>query len=138
MKNHKGTTLEKIETAFYLYTEGSNIKNKEDVELTDNEHGDYKERHLLFLGVYHQHPEFRELFHDLNVGILNFYKELIKEGIAKKEIKDDINVEEMSLHIFTLFMGSVELSIVFPEYSSGTLIDTNLKILWEAIKMPEV
>ncbi|MEA4957457.1 hypothetical protein SDC9_08567 [bioreactor metagenome] len=134
LKNHEGTPIEKLRFTFYYHT-GLNIGDYSNIlELSDKSHVDYKEYYLLLMGVYHQHPELRDVFHDMNLEIFNFYKELIEESIEKKEIKEDIDSEELAIYIFTIFMGFIELSTVFPKFSLEKIIETNLKMIWENIK----
>ncbi|MEA4956146.1 hypothetical protein SDC9_03527 [bioreactor metagenome] len=134
LKNYKGTPLEKLRFTFYYHV-GLNIGDHSDIlELSDKTNVDYKQHHLLLTSVYYQHQELRNLFHNMNLEIFKFYKELIEESIEKKEIRSDINSEDLAIYLFTIFKGFIELSTVFPKFTLKKFIETNLELIFENIK----
>ena len=70
----------------------------------------------------------------MNLEIFKFYKELIEESIEKKEIRSDINSEDLAIYLFTIFKGFIELSTVFPKFTLKKFIETNLELIFENIK----
>lgn len=129
VKNYKGNIIEKLKFVFYYHTCLDIESNCNIFELSDKDGIDYKEYYLLLMGIYHQHPELRETYHELNLKIFNFYKDLIEESKKNKEIPEDINSEDAALYIFTIFMGFIELSIIFPHFGVEKLIDLNLNMI---------
>ncbi|MEA4956168.1 hypothetical protein SDC9_03549 [bioreactor metagenome] len=87
----------------------------------------------MFIGIYHQNPEYRHLFIDTAENILNLLKELIDEAKNKKEINCNIDSKEISFFIFSNMRGIVDIWIN-SNYKADQLIDSNLKIIKKVIK----
>jgi hypothetical protein len=63
-----------------------------------------------------------------------FYKGLLEESMNKKEIRDDIALEDTSLFILTMHLGILMIAAEVPNIPLKKLVDTNLRIIWNCIK----
>ncbi len=48
---------------------------------------DYKKYYLMINSIYHQHPEYRDLFDNTTHNVIQIFKELVDEFIYKKRIR---------------------------------------------------
>jgi AcrR family transcriptional regulator len=135
LENYKGSVAEKLKFIF-LYHAGENIENiNSSLKISDDRDINHKEYYLFLMGVYHQHPELRDYFHELNMEIFNIYKDLIGESMKNKEIRSDVDLEEIALYIFTIFSGFIEIWTAFPNFSLKKIVDTNIKMICNNIKI---
>jgi AcrR family transcriptional regulator len=128
----KGSKFEKLKFLFYCHI-GYDIRTKSNFKNSGLEI-DYKEYHLLLSGVYHQHPEFRELFDDYDRRVLKFYKYAIQDLFDDDELRDDMSLDDMSLFLFDVFRGFFEVFRGFPDVSLERVVDINTKLLLEAFR----
>ncbi|MCL2116222.1 MAG: TetR/AcrR family transcriptional regulator [Methanobrevibacter sp.] len=134
VKKFNGSFIEKIEFIFN-YKTNSFIK-EEDILYTASEHEfDYKKYFTLLTSIFHQNPETRHLFYQLHEELYSFYYDLVKDAIEKKEIRDDIDIESLVMFIQSNLKGYIDLWVYQPDISFKKLVDSNLKMIWEAIKV---
>ncbi|RBQ23591.1 hypothetical protein ALNOE001_08100 [Candidatus Methanobinarius endosymbioticus] len=115
LKENKGSLNEKLKFVFYYHVGKDYNKEKNIFINKSNQTIDYREYYLFLIDIYHQHPEIREYFHNINKEMLNFYKELVNESIKKQEVRSDIDPNEVALYIFTIFKGFIEIWTGFPD-----------------------
>ncbi|KZX17539.1 DNA-binding transcriptional repressor AcrR [Methanobrevibacter cuticularis] len=130
--DYEGSTTEKLKLLFHCHI-GSDIRNEIAFDMSGLEIN-YKDYHLLLKGIYHQHPEFRHLFHDYDLKACNLYKEVVLDLFDKKELRNDIDRNGLGLYIFSLLRGFVETWGAFPEMSVEKAIDENVKLMIDTLK----
>jgi AcrR family transcriptional regulator len=133
IKKFNGSFIEKID--FLLnYKSKSFIKEEFEINISTGCEYSHK-KYLTFLTTtFHQHPEFRYLFHESHDRLYDFYYELIEEAIENKEIREDIDVKMLVIFVQTIIKGYTELWVYQPNLSLEKIIDANIKLMWEAIK----
>lgn len=124
--------MKKLEINFY-YAIGIDLLNNKKPLIIEGNHINTKKYYLMFTGIYHQNPEYRNLFSEAIEDILNFFKELIEEGKDKKEIREDIDSEKMSLFIYSNMRGTIEIWLN-SDYEPETLIDSNLELIEKILR----
>lgn len=95
---------------------------------------DPKEFFMMTEGIFHQNNQFRHLFYGIYDDLYDFYFELIQEAVENKEIRDDIDIKTLVMFIQTCLKGYVDLWVFQPNFSIEELIDSNIKMIWEAVK----
>jgi AcrR family transcriptional regulator len=132
-----GTFHEKL---FYIFYSSIGLQFPSD----ENSYGNiaenninYKEFFLLFKGVYHQNPEFRHLYHGIHTELLHFYERQIKEAIDNNEIRSDLDENKITTFLLSVLKGFVDLWITLPDMSIGKIINDNVEMIWEAIKIQD-
>ena len=135
VKNFEGSLIEKIDFIFN-YKAISFLENKIDssYHISDESQFNRKDYWVLLTSVYHQHPEIRSEFYEIHDELYGLYYELIQEAIEKKEIRDDIDVKTLTLFIHSCLKGYLDLWVYQPNLSFEELVDSNIKMIWEAIK----
>lgn len=134
LKNKDGSLGDKLKFTFYYHMGIDLENNTESIIKINGNDINYKEYYLFLVGIYHQHPEVREYFHEVSNEMLNFYEDLFKESIKNQEIKSNLDPKETALYIFTIFKGFTEVWSGFPEMSIEKIIDTNVKMICKTIK----
>ena len=127
INNFEGTPIEKLKYLFYCNI-GSCFEENISLKVLGVE-VDYREYIMFLTGIYHQHPEFRELFDLYNHRTIEFYKELILDLFEKKELRDDVSLDDMSIFIFTIMNGFINLWRTFPNSSIEKFVDVHTEII---------
>lgn len=131
--NFDGSFIEKIE--FILnYKTNSFINEEEDLYVSSGRQFNYKEYFTLITSIFHQHPEVRHLFYELHDELYDFYCELVQDAIENGEIRDDVDIEMLVMFIQTICKGYIDLWVYQPNFSFEKLVNSNLKLMWDAIK----
>jgi len=133
IKNFDGSFIERIEFIFN-YKTNSFIKEELDIKLATGHEFDYKKYYTLLTSIFHQHPEARHLFYKLHDDLYDFYSGLVQDAIANGEIRDDIDIDMLVIFIQTSFKGYIDLWVYQPNFPFKKIVDSNLKLIWEAIK----
>jgi len=128
-----GSFFEKIEFIF-TYKTHSFIKEEEEVNILPDNLFDYKKYYTLLTVIYHQNPEIRHLFYEMGIELYEFYVDLVQEAIKNGELRDDIDVEMIVVFIQSIFKGIIDLWVYQPHIPFEQLVNSNLKLLREAIK----
>lgn len=128
-----GSLMEKIGLIFN-YEKSPIIKEVESLDILNKFPIDYSEYWLLYTSIFHQHPEIRHLFYELYDELYEFLYDLIQEAIEKKEIRDDIDIEELVTFIKTNLKGYLVVIVCQPNFSAEKLLNANMKLIWEAVK----
>jgi AcrR family transcriptional regulator len=133
VENFKGSFLEKIEFILTYKTE-SFIKEEEEIDLSPEHQFHYKKYFTLLTDIYHQSPEVRHFYHEIGVVLYDFYIDLVQEAIDNGEIRDDIDVGMIVVFIQSIFKGYIDLWVYQPHVPFKQLVESNTKLVWEAIK----
>ncbi|MEA4957227.1 hypothetical protein SDC9_08469 [bioreactor metagenome] len=143
IENYEAPIIEKLRFIFYYHT-GLDISNKskdlnilnnsEAIDLLDITNTNYKEYYLFLMGSYHEHPELRTLHHEMNHEFFKFYNELVEKSMKKNEIRTDLSAYDMALHIYTVMMGFITISIISSDFTNEEMIEKDLAAIWEYIK----
>lgn len=133
VKNFNGSFFERMD--FILNYKGNSfIKEEFDINISAGCECDHKKYFTLLTSIFHQHSEVRYIFHELHDKLYDFYYELIKEAIENKEIREDIDIEMLTIFIQTVVKGYTDLWVYQPKLSFEKIVDANLKLTWDAIK----
>jgi len=131
VRNFDGTFMEKIKFILKYLTNF----NQQEFSATDFtlRESSQKAYFVLFVSIYHQYPEVQRILFEMQKELDNFYNELIREAIAKKEISADVDIEALNVFIQTIFYGFI-VSWSYPgERSFETLFNSNLKMIDEML-----
>ena len=133
VKDFNGSFMEKM---YFVFTYKANCFNKEKFHLNSLASHEFNNKNYFMLGmsIFHQYPEARSLFYELNEELHDFYNELIQEAIEKGEIREDIDIKALNVFIRTLLEGYIDLWLNQSEFSFEDIVEDNMKMLWEAIK----
>ena len=133
LRNVKGTFFDKLTS---ILTHDINSFNQ--IEINSNDmsnftmkYGDYLS---LSMSIYHQYPEIRPLFIELYNGYNDFFCELIQEAIENNEVRDDVDIKILAMHVSSSFRGCLDLWMNQLEFSIEELVEANLTMLVEATK----
>jgi len=134
VRNFEGSLMEKIEFVFnykinYFLEEKIDSSNH-----STKSHFNRKDYWVLLTSVYHQHPEIRPTFYEIHEELYDFYYELVQESIENEEIRDDIDIRTLVIFIQSCLKGYLDLWVYQPNFSFEELVDSNMKLMWEAIK----
>jgi len=134
LRNFDGSLIEKINFAFD-YKATSFFENKFDssphISTAQFNRKDYW---VLATSVFHQHPELRSEFYEIHDELYDLFYELVQESIEKGEIRDDIDIRALVIFIQTSLKGYLDLWVYQPNFSFEELVDSNVKMIQEAIK----
>jgi len=106
-------------------------ESSSEVDVPDLEFGNYI---ILPMSIYHQHPEVRLQFIEMHNDLNDFYYELIEEAMDNGEIRDDYDIRTLVILIQSCLRGHLDLWMNQLEFSFEELVESNLKMIWEAIK----
>ncbi len=133
MNKIDGSFIEKIRYIFNFKI--TSIGKEEESLFTSNTpEFDYKDYYMLITSIYHHYPQTRDMFTELHDNLYDFYYELIKEAIENKEIRGDIDIKTLVIFIQTILKGYIDLYVYQPHISFEELVDSNVKMIQEAIK----
>ena len=131
--DYEGSVHEKLKFIFYHFA-GKELDNENyGIELSNNEKINHSDYELLLLGIYHQHPELRPYFHELNKEMLNIFEDFVEDLKEKNEIRNDIDTDAMALHIFTVVSGFSKLYDGCPTVSIEKFADINIGMICDVI-----
>jgi len=130
----KDSFFEKLEFIFFYFTKYAIENNQNAIKVLHENDIDIKQYYLMQLGIYHQHPEFRKLYNEVSQDILDLFKELINEAKKNNEIKEDLDVDDSSIYIFTIFRGIIRVWSIFIECSLEDLIKININMVRKTLE----
>lgn len=132
MRNFNGSFIEKIEFIFnYKIYDFVKVEENSSQEGYELDSGKY---FSLFAAIYHQNPEIRPIFTELQDGLYDFFAELLREAIKNGEIREDIDVKLLTIFIKTCLQGYIFEWLYQPKLSLEEIVDANVKMIWEAVK----
>lgn len=130
---YDGSPAEKLKFVFYVHIGYDNV-NKANFKFSDSDYEvKFKDYHLMLQGISHQHPEVESLFKEYDNKLLEFYKE-IAQYLCGGEYINDVILGQMSLFIFSMIRGFIELCISFPNINLEKVIDKNVEIITDTLK----
>jgi len=134
VKNFEGSLMEKIRFIFN-YKIDSFLEEKVDSSNTPTmSQFNRKDYWVLLTSVYHQHPEFRHTFYEIHDDLYNLYYELVQEAVENGEIRDDVDIRTLVIFIQTCLKGYLDLWVYQPNFSFEELVDSNMKMMQDAVK----
>ena len=135
--NSDASFMEKISIAFVNKT---HLFNK--IKIHSNSSNmpkfKYEDYFVLLMSVYHQYPEVRHMFHEMQHDLNNFYHELIQEAIEKKEIRQDIDIKELTIFIQSCLKGHVTLWLNQSDFSLEEILEANIRMISEIVEAPKI
>ena len=133
LRNTEGTFIDKLTSIFKHDINSFNqIEiNSSDMSNFTMKYGDYLS---LSMSIYHQYPEIRPLFIELYNGYNDYFRELLQEAIENNEVRDDVDIDILVMHVLSSFRGCLDLWMNQLEFSIEELVEANLTLLVEAIK----
>ncbi|MBZ9570359.1 TetR/AcrR family transcriptional regulator [Methanobrevibacter sp. TMH8] len=134
LQNFDGSFIEKIRFIMKYKTNDYGKKESYYPHISVLAEFDYKDYYTFIISTTHHHRETKDKINELNNKLYDLYYKLIQEAIKKNEIREDIEIETLVIYIQSALKGYVYLWIYQSRDSLDKIIDTNLKLIWEAIK----
>ena len=133
VRNSSDSLREKLRAAFILTTTSFNKKEIHFSSSTIPEfnHEDY---FILLTSVFHQYPEVRVMFQEMQHDLNDFYQELIQEAVEKGEIRDDISIKTMNIFIQSCLKGYITLWLNQSDFSFEEIVKDDINMIWDVIK----
>lgn len=132
IRDFNGSFIEKIEfLGKYKLYDFIKIKDR---TFHNNGKLNYKTYFSLFTSIYHQNPEVRHLFYELQEELFNFCHEFIKRASENEEIRKDIDIKTMTIFIKTCLDGYIFGWKYRTKFSPGEILKADIKMIWEAVK----
>jgi AcrR family transcriptional regulator len=129
----EGTFIEKLKFIYY-HAIGIDIQNnKKPIRKINGKTIDYKKFYLMINSIYHQHPEYRNLFDNTTHNVIQIIKESVDEFIYKKELNINISPNKMALFLFSNIKGFIYLWMTLSDSDVDEIIDANLEAIKEII-----
>ena len=129
----EGSFIEKLRFIYYRSI-GIDIQdNKKPIRKINGEIIDYKKYYLMLNSIYHQHPEYRDLFDNVTHNVIRIFKESVDEFIYKKELDINISPNKMALFLFTNIKGFINLWMTLSDSDVDEIIDANLEAIKQII-----
>jgi len=135
VRNFEGSFPEKIEFVLKYISRSFDFEKIYSQYSLDNNNFTCNDYYEMVSSIYHQHPEIKYLYHGLHDGLYELYYELVQEAIEKKEIRDDLDIREMTIFVQTIAKGYLDLLVFQPSFSPEELMSANLKLLCETFKI---
>ncbi|MBZ9570841.1 TetR/AcrR family transcriptional regulator [Methanobrevibacter sp. TMH8] len=133
VRNSSDSLRERLRVAFILTTTSFNKKEFHFNSLTTRKfnHEDY---FMLLTSIFHQYPEVRHMFHEMQHDLNDFYYKLLQEAIEKGEIREDIDIKTMNIFIQSCIKGHITLWLNQSNFSLEEIVKDDVKMIWEIIK----
>jgi AcrR family transcriptional regulator len=129
----EGTFIEKLRFIYYRSIGIDIQNNKKPIRKINGKTIDYIKFYLMISSIYHQHPEYRNLFDNTTHNVIQILKESVDEFIYKKELKINISPNKMDLFLFTNIKGFIYLWMTLSDSDVDEIIDANLEAIKEII-----
>ena len=134
IKMFNGSLIDKIR---FIFNYKSNSFNENEIGSSSiplNNQFSQKDYWVLLTSIYHEHPESRSVFYEIQKEVYDLYYDLVQEAIEKNEIRDDIDTRTIVIFIQTCLKGYLDLWVYQPSCSFDEIVDSNIKMISEAIK----
>lgn len=137
IRDFEGTPEEKFRTVI-LNIVGDDSTINETTQLVESaEKIDYRTLHLLLFEGVQKYEIISKNYTEFYYNLLEFIKEVIDDGVAKGILRADLDTTKYSLLIQTAMVGTVLMWIGMPAMPLGERMQSNLDILWDAMKSEE-
>jgi len=138
IRNYKGSLPKKLKLLFYHYLGKDFEETNCSIRLLNNEMINHTEYTLFLLGIYHHYPDFRHYFHEFNMDMLNFYKEIVDDFKKNNEIRREIDTEDIAIQIFTTVSGFITLWGGFqPNLKLEKFMDANIQMICDYVEIKD-
>lgn len=134
IKSFEGTPKEKLKTVILSIVGDDSTIDKTTQLVESAEKIDYRVLHLLLLEGVQKYDIISEHYTEFYYNLLEFNKEVIKEGMVQGVIREDIDPVELALLIQTVMVGTVIMWIGMPEMPLEKRMESNIDNLWNYIK----
>jgi len=133
IRKFEGSFLEKMN--FIFRYEGAELSTKEEdfPYILTIPKVKYKDYFVLLTSIYHKHPKISTA-HEIHDELYKFFYELVQEAVENNEIRDDIDIRNIVIFIQTSIKGFIGLLVFQPHIPVEELVESNIKLMWEAIK----
>ena len=133
VRNSSDKLMERLRAAFLLTTTGFNQKEIESdsSSMPNFTHNDY---FVLLSSAFHQYPEVRPMFNEMQHSLNDFYQELLREAIDKGEIREDIDIKTMNIYIQSCIKGHITLWLNQSDFSLEEIVDSNIYMISDVLK----
>ena len=132
IRNSGDSLIDKLKIAFIATTTSFNKSEIHSSSSTIPEFN-YEDYFVLLTSVFHQYSEARNIFHEVQHDLNDFYGELIQEAIEKGEIRDDIDIKTLNIFIQSLIKGHITL-LAQSNFSFEEIVEADVSMIWEVIK----
>jgi len=133
VRNSEGSLMEKLRVAFIVTT---GAFNKKEIKLSSETipEFNYEDYFVLLTSIYHQYPEVRHMFYEMQHSLNDFYFELLEEAVEKNEIRMDIDLKTLNIFIQSCLKGHITLWLNQTDFSLEEIIGDNIKMIGELIE----
>jgi len=132
VKNSGDSLMDKLKAAFIHITDSFD-KNEFQSNSSTMPEFNYEDYFVLLSSIFHQYPEVRPMFYEIQHSLNDFYGELIQEAIEKGEIRDDIDVKTLNIYIQSLIKGHITL-LNQSNFSFEEIVEANLNMIGDLIR----
>ena len=132
IRNSGDSLMDKLKIVFICLNTSFN-KNEIHSDNSNIHEFNYEDYFVLLTSVFHQYPEIRSMFHEIQHELNDFYCELLEESIEKGEIRDDIDIKTLNIYIQSIIKGHITL-LNQSSFSLEEIIESNLNMIWDLIK----
>lgn len=134
IRDFEGTPKEKLKTVILSIVGDDSTIDKTTQLVESAEQIDYRVLHLLLLEGVQKYDIISEHYTEFYYNLLEFNKDVLKEGIVQGVIREDIDPVELALLIQTTMVGTVIMWIGMPEMPLEKRMDSNIDHIWNYIK----
>ncbi|PKL72248.1 MAG: TetR/AcrR family transcriptional regulator [Methanobacteriales archaeon HGW-Methanobacteriales-2] len=134
IRDFEGTHKEKLKTVILLIVGDDSTINTTTQLVESAEKIDYRTLHLLLFEGVQKYEIISKNYTEFYYNLLEFIKEVIDDGVAKGILRADLDTTKYSLLIQTAMVGTVLMWIGMPAMPLGERMQSNLDILWDAMK----
>lgn len=134
IRSFEGTPKEKLKTVILSIVGDDSTIDKTTQLVESAEKIDYRVLHLLLLEGVQKYDIISEHYTEFYYNLLEFNKDVLKEGMVQGVIREDIDPVELALLIQTTMVGTVIMWIGMPEMPLEKRMDSNIDHIWNYIK----
>lgn len=134
IRDFEGTPKEKLKTVILSIVGDDSTIDKTTQLVESAEKIDYRVLHLLLLEGVQKYDIISEHYTEFYYNLLDFNKDVLKEGIDQGVIRSDIDITDLALVIQTIMVGTVIMWIVMPAMPLEERMESNMNQLWDYMK----
>jgi len=134
IRDFEGTPKEKLKTVILSIVGDDSTIDKTTQLVESAEKIDYRVLHLLLLEGVQKYDIISEHYTEFYYNLLDFNKDVLKEGIAQGVIRSDIDITDLALVIQTIMVGTVIMWIGMPAMPLEERMESNMNQLWDYMK----
>jgi AcrR family transcriptional regulator len=134
IRDFEGTPKEKLKTVILSIVGDDSTIDKTTQLVESAEKIDYRVLHLLLLEGVQKYDIISEHYTEFYYNLLDFNKDVLKEGIDQGVIRSDIDITDLALVIQTIMVGTVIMWIGMPAMPLEERMESNMNQLWDYMK----